>query len=459
MTIHLHDTRQGRKVPFEPLHEGKVTMYLCGPTVYNYAHIGNARPAVVFDLLARVLRRHYDLTFARNFTDVDDKINAASIETGKPIDEITARFMTAYNEDMGALGVLPPDIEPCATQHIDEMIVMIEALIERGNAYVAEGHVLFDVASHKDYGTLSKRDLREMIAGSRVEVAPYKKAAHDFVLWKPSTPELPGWDSPWGRGRPGWHIECSAMAARHLGKTIDIHAGGQDLVFPHHENEMAQSCCAHDGADFARYWVHNGFLSMDHEKMSKSLGNVVLVHDLIKSVPGEVIRLALLGAHYRQPLDWSEETINASKRMLDRLYGAVRGIDVPEALRAEAEPPVALIAALEDDINTPKAMAEFFALAKTLNKSTDADEKRHLAAIMLAAGNLMGLLQSDPDDWFEGQLDGELSADDIDKLIEKRNTARAAKDFATADAVRDQLAEAGIRIEDAAGGTSWRRSE
>jgi cysteinyl-tRNA synthetase len=459
MTIHLHDTRQGRKVPFEPLHEGKVTMYLCGPTVYNYAHIGNARPAVVFDLLARVLRRHYDLTFARNFTDVDDKINAASIETGKPIDEITARFMTAYNEDMGALGVLPPDIEPRATQHIDEMIVMIEALIERGNAYVAEGHVLFDVASHKDYGTLSKRDLREMIAGSRVEVAPYKKAAHDFVLWKPSTPELPGWDSPWGRGRPGWHIECSAMVAKHLGKTIDIHAGGQDLVFPHHENEMAQSCCAHDGADFARYWVHNGFLSMDQEKMSKSLGNVVLVHDLIKSVPGEVIRLALLGAHYRQPLDWSEETIKASKRMLDRLYGAVRGIDVPETLRAEAEPPAALIAALEDDINTPKAMAEFFALAKTLNKSGDADERRRLAAIMLAAGDLMGLLQSDPDEWFEGRLDDGLSADDIDKLIEKRNAARAAKDFATADAVRDQLAKAGIRMEDGAGGTSWRRSE
>jgi cysteinyl-tRNA synthetase len=410
-------------------------------------------------LLGRVLRRHYDLTFARNITDIDDKINAASVETGKPIDEITERYIKAYNDDMGAIGVLPPDIEPRATQHIGEMIAMIEALIERGNAYEADGHVLFDVASHKDYGTLSKRDLREMIAGSRVEVAPYKKAAQDFVLWKPSTPELPGWDSPWGRGRPGWHIECSAMVARHLGKTIDIHAGGQDLVFPHHENEMAQSCCAHDGADFARYWVHNGFLSMDHEKMSKSLGNVVLVHDLIKSVPGEVIRLALLGAHYRQPLDWSEETINASKRMLDRLYGAVRGIDVPEALRAEAEPPAALIAALEDDINTPKAMAEFFALAKTLNKSTDADEKRHLAAIMLAAGNLMGLLQSDPDDWFEGQLDGELSADDIDKLIEKRNTARAAKDFATADAVRDQLAKAGIRIEDGAGGTSWRRSE
>jgi cysteinyl-tRNA synthetase len=459
MTIHLHDTRLGRKVPFEPLHDGEVTMYLCGPTVYNYAHIGNARPAVVFDLLARVLRRRYELTFARNFTDVDDKINAASVETGKPIDEITAQYMTAYNDDMGALGVLPPDVEPRATQHIDDMIAMIAALIERGHAYEADGHVLFDVTSYADYGVLSKRDLREMIAGSRVEVAPYKKSPQDFVLWKPSTPELPGWDSPWGRGRPGWHIECSAMAARHLGKTIDIHAGGQDLVFPHHENELAQSTCAHDGADFAHYWVHNGFLSMDHEKMSKSLGNVVLVHDLIKTIPGEVIRLALLGAHYRQPLDWSEDTIKSAKRMLDRLYGAVRGVDIPDLIRAEAQPPAALITALEDDINTPKAMAEFFALAKQLNKAVDVDEKARLAAIMLATGDLMGLLQSDPDEWFAGHVEGELSSDEIEALIEKRNVARGAKDFATADAVRDQLSAAGIKIEDGASGTSWRRSE
>jgi cysteinyl-tRNA synthetase len=459
MTIHLHDTRQGRKVPFELLHDGKVTMYLCGPTVYNYAHIGNARPAVVFDLLARVLRRRYELTFARNFTDVDDKINAASVETGKPIDEITAQYITAYNDDMGALGVLPPDVEPRATQHIEDMVVMIGTLIESGNAYEAEGHVLFDVTSYEDYGALSKRDLREMIAGSRVEVAPYKKSAQDFVLWKPSTPELPGWESPWGRGRPGWHIECSAMAARHLGDTIDIHAGGQDLVFPHHENELAQSRCAHGGADFARYWVHNGFLSMDHEKMSKSLGNVVLVHDLIKAVPGEVIRLALLGAHYRQPLDWSDDTIKSAKRMLDRLYGAVRGIDVTESARASAEPPDALVAALEDDINTPKALAEFFALSKTLNKAKDADERQELAAVMYAAGDLMGLLQSDPEDWFAGDVDGELSADDIEAFIEKRNAARAAKDFATADAVRDQLTAAGIKIEDGAGGTSWRRGD
>ena len=459
MTIHLYDTRRGCKVPFEPLHEGKVTMYLCGPTVYNYAHIGNARPAVVFDLLARVLRRRYDLTFVRNFTDIDDKINEASIETGKPIDEITRKFMRAYNEDMGVLGVLPPDVEPRATEHVDVMIEMIRRLIESGNAYEAEGHVLFDVASYADYGSLSKRDLREMIAGARVEVAPYKKAPQDFVLWKPSTPELPGWDSPWGRGRPGWHIECSAMAEKHLGDTIDIHGGGQDLIFPHHENEIAQSRCAHDGEDFARYWVHNGFLSVDHEKMSKSLGNVVLVHDLIKTIPGEVIRLALLSGHYRQPLDWSEETIKSAKRMLDRLYGAVRGIDVPDELKAAAEPPEALVAALEDDINTPKAMAEFFAVARGLNKAADDDEKLRLAAVMYACGDLMGLLQSEPEEWFAGHVDGELSGDEIRALIDKRNVARTEKDFATADAVRDELAAAGIRIEDGPAGTTWRRDD
>jgi cysteinyl-tRNA synthetase len=458
MTIKLHDTKQGKKVAFEPLRDGEATMYLCGPTVYNYAHIGNARPAVVFDLLARVLRRHYKLTFARNFTDVDDKINAASLETGKTIGEITERFKQAYNEDMAALGVLPPDIEPCATDHIGEMITMIELLIKKGHAYEADGHVLFDVDSNKDYGTLSKRNLREMIAGSRVEVAPYKKAAHDFVLWKPSTPELPGWDSPWGRGRPGWHIECSAMAAKHLGETIDIHAGGQDLVFPHHENEMAQSTCAHNGAVFARYWLHNGFLSMNHEKMSKSLGNVLLVHDLIKEVPGEVLRLALLSAHYRQPLNWSEETIQSARSQLDRLYGAVRGIDVSEAERKLAEPPAGLVAALEDDLNSPKAMAIFFGLTKELNKSKDTAAQKQLAASMFAAGNLMGLLQSDPDDWFAGHVAGELAATEIEALIEQRRQAKADRDFETADRIRDELANAGVQIEDSREGATWRRS-
>jgi len=458
MTIQLHDTLQGRKVPFEPLEEGKVTMYLCGPTVYNFAHIGNARPAVVFDLLARILRRRYQLTFARNITDVDDKIIAASVETGQPIGEITAKFTKAYNDDMGALGVQPPDIEPHATQHIDVMVAMIQVLIDEGHAYAADGHVLFDVASHEKYGELSKRDLREMIAGSRVEVAPYKKAAQDFVLWKPSTPEMPGWESPWGRGRPGWHIECSAMAEKHLGETIDIHGGGQDLVFPHHENECAQSSCAHGGAPFARYWLHNGFLSLDETKMSKSLGNVLLVHDLIETIPGEVIRLALLMAHYRQPLDWSAETIASARRMLDRLYGAVRGIDVSDEVRAAAEVPEALVAALEDDINTPKAMAEFFALARALNKSNDPAEMEALAAQMFAAGDLMGLLGSDPEAWFAGNVEGDVASDEIEALISKRNEARANKDWAAADGFRDQLTEMGITIEDGPDGTTWRRS-
>jgi cysteinyl-tRNA synthetase len=458
MTIKLHDTRQGRKIPFEPLVQGEVTMYLCGPTVYNYAHIGNARPAVVFDLLARVLRRHYKLKFARNFTDVDDKINAASIETGKPIDEITNKYMRIYNEDMAALGVLPPDVEPRATAHIAEMIAMIEALIDKGHAYESGGHVLFDVGTCDSYGALSKRSLREMIAGARVEVADYKKNGHDFVLWKPSTPELPGWDSPWGRGRPGWHIECSAMAAKHLGETIDIHAGGQDLVFPHHENELAQSRCAHDGADFARYWVHNGFLSIDHEKMSKSLGNVLLVHNLIETTSGEVIRLALLNAHYRQPLDWSDEAVEDARSKLDRLYNAVRGVSVSAEARAEAGPFGAVVEALEDDLNTPQAMAEFFKLAKQLNKAGDEVERERLAAEMLATGELLGLLQSDPEEWFAGSIEGELSAADIDALIEKRNAARAAKDFAAADAIRDELAAAGIQIEDGPDGTTWRKA-
>ena len=379
----------------------------------------------------------------------------------KPIGEITARFTKAYNDDMGALGVQPPDIEPHATQHIDVMIAMIQKLIDGGHAYAAEGHVLFDVASHEKYGELSKRDLREMIAGSRVEVAPYKKAAQAFVhpIAGKAQADMPIGDLHiGGRGRPGWHIECSAMAEKHLGDTIDIHAGGQDLVFPHHENECAQSSCAHGGAPFARYWLHNGFLSIDETKMSKSLGNVLLVHDLIETIPGEVIRLALLGAHYRQPLDWSAETIAAARRMLDRLYGAVRGIEVSAEARAAAEVPEALVAALEDDINTPKAMAEFFALARALNKSNEPAEMESLAAQMYAAGELMGLLNSDPEAWFSGNVDGDVAAAEIEALIAKRNEARANKDWAAADGFRDQLTEMGITIEDGPDGTTWRRS-
>ena len=456
--MYLHDTLKGEKVEFEPLQDGEVTMYLCGPTVYNYPHIGNARPAVVFDVLARLLRRKYKLTYARNITDVDDKINQASIDTGKPIDEITGHFIKVYNDDMAALGVLPPDIEPRATQHVDEMIEMIASLIEKGFAYEADGHVLFDVESNSDYGQLSKRDIREMIAGARVEVAPYKKTPQDFVLWKPSTPELPGWDSPWGRGRPGWHIECSAMAAKHLGRTIDIHAGGQDLVFPHHENELAQSTCVHDGEPFARYWVHNGFLSMDSTKMSKSLGNVLLVHDLIKDERGEVIRLALLSAHYRQPLDWSDDTLVDARHKLDRLYGAIRGIEIDDAVHEAAEPPATFVAALEDDLNTPKALAELFDLARVLNKEEDEAERQKLAAELKAAGNFVGLVQVDPDEWFSGSADDDLDAEEIESLLAQREAARAGRDYAAADKIRDDLASRGITIEDGSSGTRWRRS-
>ncbi len=458
MTIHLHDTLTGTKRQFEPMIAGEVTMYLCGPTVYNYAHIGNARPAVVFDLLARLLRRSYKLTFARNITDVDDKINKASVESGVPINEITERFIQAYNDDMAALGVLPPDIEPRATQHIDEMIAMITELLEKGFAYEADSHVLFDVGTNPDYGQLSKRDIREMIAGARVEVAPYKKAAQDFVLWKPSTPELPGWDSPWGRGRPGWHIECSAMSAAHLGRTIDIHAGGQDLVFPHHENELAQSMCVHDGEPFARFWVHNGFLSIDSTKMSKSLGNVLLVRDLIKTIPGEVIRLALLSAHYRQPLDWSDDSLDDARRKLDRLYGAIRGIDIDDAARSSAEPPAAVMDALEDDLNTPRALAEMFDLARTLNKTDDMALRQQNAAGLLAAGDLVGLLQQDPEAWFAGSGDGALDSAAIESLLAQRRAARGNRDFTAADAIRDELANAGVTIEDGPSGTRWRRT-
>jgi cysteinyl-tRNA synthetase len=457
MTIYLHDTLRGEKVPFEPLDPDQVTMYVCGPTVYNYAHIGNARPAVVFDVLARVLRRRYELVFARNITDVDDKINAAASETGKPIADITARYIESYNSDMAAIGVRPPDIEPRATQHIAEMIRMIEALLAKGCAYEAEGHVLFDVSAYPDYGRLSKRNLREMIAGARVEVAPYKRAPQDFVLWKPSTPDLPGWESPWGRGRPGWHIECSAMTERHLGKTIDIHGGGQDLVFPHHENELAQSTCAHDGEVFARYWLHNGFLSMDSTKMSKSLGNVLLVHELIETLPGEVIRLALLSAHYRQPLDWSDETVDAARRMLDRLYGALRGIEIDPSERAAAAPPEAVIGALEDDLNTPRALAEVFNVVRELNRSDDAKTRHRLALEVAAAGDLLGLLQESPDAWFAGHDDAALPASEIEKLLGERESARTRRDFSAADAIRDRLNEAGVSIEDGPGGTRWRR--
>ena len=358
MPISLYNSLTRRTEAFAPLDPARVTMYLCGPTVYNYVHIGNARGPVVFDVLARLLRRHYPhVVYARNITDVDDKINAAALGQGVAIGTITERFTTAYREDMAALSIAPPDIEPHATAHIGQIITMIETLIANGHAYVAEGHALFDVAAYADYGKLSGRDTEDMIAGARVEVAPYKKNPADFVLWKPSTPELPGWDSPWGRGRPGWHIECSAMSAAHLGETIDIHAGGIDLLFPHHENEVAQSTCAHGGKVFARWWMHNGMLTFGGAKMSKSLGNVLLVHELLKLHPPEALRLLLLRGHYRQPLDWSEGAIGQAVNTLDGWYRVLRDMGDVELPAGALPVPAQIEAALCDDLNTPQALA------------------------------------------------------------------------------------------------------
>ena len=454
MSLPLYNSLTRRVEPFAPLDPACPTMYVCGPTVYNYVHIGNARGPVVFGVLAALLRRHYgQLKYARNITDVDDKINAAAAEQGVPIAAITGRFAAAYRQDMAALGVAAPDIEPEATAHIAQIVAMIERLVASGHAYAVQGHVLFAVASFADYGKLSRRDTDEMLAGARVEVAPYKRDPGDFVLWKPSTGDLPGWDSPWGRGRPGWHIECSAMAAAHLGPTIDIHAGGIDLQFPHHENEIAQSQCAHGGAIFARYWLHNGMLNFGGAKMSKSLGNIEKVHDLVERHPPEALRHALLSAHYRQPLDWSDALIEQSVRTLDRLYGTLRDLDEVEATAAI---PPAVEAALEDDLNTPQALAELARIAGEARKATTPDERARLKSELLGAGLALGLLQQAPEAWFNR---GAGDADDarIQALVEERAAAKQARDFARADAIRDQLAGEGIALEDTPQGVRWTR--
>ncbi len=461
MALYLHNTLTRSRERFEPAEPGKVTMYVCGPTVYNFAHIGNARPPVVFDVLARLLRRSYDLTYARNVTDVDDKINAAAAEEGVEIGVLTARYLAAYHEDMATLGVLPPDVEPKVTENLGPIVAMIEKLVASGYAYEADGHVLFAVGSFADYGRLSGRDRDELIAGARVEVAPYKRDPADFVLWKPSTEDIAGWDSPWGRGRPGWHIECSAMAETHLGETIDIHGGGQDLVFPHHENEVAQSTCAHLGRVYARYWIHNGLIHVDSEKMSKSIGNVLLVKDLLDEAPGEVVRLGLLTAHYRQPLDWTGDVLVEAEQKLDRMYGALReaGIEGP-AVDDGMEPPAGVIEALEDDLNTPRALAELFSLARDANRSEDSDERNAKARELRAGARLLGLLQEDPEAWFmrSGASGDGLSDAEIDALMAERETLRQARKFDEADSIRDRLASQNIVIEDSAGGPRWRRA-
>ena len=434
--IRLHDTMSREKRAFEPADPKRITMYVCGPTVYGRAHIGNARPAVVFDTLARLIRHEYgadSLVYARNVTDVDDKIIASAEKEGVDPSVITKRYEDFYLEDMGALGVNPPDIAPHATQEIPAMVAMISALIETGNAYEAEGHVLFSVPSDPDYGALSKRDRDAMIAGARVEVAPYKRDPADFVMWKPSGEGVIGWDSPWGKGRPGWHVECSAMIERHLGETIDIHGGGLDLIFPHHENEIAQSRCAHEGKPLARFWVHNGFVDMGSEKMSKSLGNIITPAELLEQGHrGETLRLALLSAHYRQPLAWTDDLIAQAKATLDRLYRAVGDAEAGEV-------DAGVIEALSDDLNTPLALSRLSAIEDP--------------AVLKASAALLGLLQDSSDEWFQGGGD----AGDIESRIAERAEAKKNRDFSTADRIRDELKAEGIVLEDGASGTTWRR--
>ena len=457
--LHIHNTLTREKEDFVPLDPAHVRMYVCGPTVYDFAHLGNARPVVVFDVLYRLLKRHYPrVTYARNITDIDDKIMAKAKESGEPIDSITKRTTQAYHEDMAALNALPPDIEPRATQHIPQMIAMIEKLVAKKHAYVAEGHVLFNVPSMKNYGELSRRPRDELIAGARVDVAPYKKDAADFVLWKPSVPEQPGWDSPWGRGRPGWHIECSAMGEAHLGETFDIHGGGLDLIFPHHENEIAQSRCAHNGAPLAKVWMHNGFLTIDKDKMSKSLGNFFTVRQLLAKAPGEALRLALLTGHYRQPLDFSPEALEKAKQTLDRWYGALRA--VANVQTTPSKIPEAFENALLDDLNTPQAISEIHELVNQLNRATTPVEQALIKAQLLAVGEALGFMQQNPEAWFKGQTVGSSGPSDteIENQIAARLAARKAKNFAEADRIRDSLAAAGIILEDAAGGTTWRRT-
>ena len=462
MTLTLYNTLTRRKEVFEPLDPMRVRLYVCGPTVYDRAHIGNARCFVVFDVLYRLLRDIYGrdhVRYARNLTDIDDRINAAARKNGEPIAALTARTTAAFHEDMAALGNLPPDIEPRATEHIPQMIAMIERLIASGHAYVAEGHVLFSVASDRHYGMLSRRSRDEMIAGARVEVAPYKRDPADFVLWKPSDTDLPGWDSPWGRGRPGWHIECSAMSEAHLGETFDIHAGGLDLIFPHHENEIAQSECAHAGRQFVRYWMHNEFLTDAGDKMSKSLGNIRTTGELLDEAPGEAIRLALLTTHYRDPLDWTSVRLGQARQTLDRFY---RALTLPrdtvfERFGAAAEVLRPVREALEDDLNTPLALTHLHELAGAINRTTSDAERSALQRALEEGGRLMGLLGQSPLDWLQGSTKAD--AERIEERIAERAAMRQQRRFREADRIRTELGGEGVLLEDRPDGTTtwWRK--
>ena len=453
--MRLYNTKTAKKEIFTPIDEESISMYLCGPTVYNCAHIGNARPAVVFDVLYKLLKFHYPkVTYARNITDIDDKINKSALELGVNIKKYSKKYADIYNHDIEQLGVSAPDIEPYATQHIPQIIAMINQLIASGHAYEAEGHVLFAVESYKNYGKLSNRNIQDMIAGARVEVAPYKKHPADFVLWKPSDAELPGWGSPWGRGRPGWHIECSAMCKAHLGDVIDIHCGGRDLVFPHHENEAAQSCCANNTESFAHYWLHNGMINMGSQKMSKSLGNIMLIKDVIAQYKGEVIRWLLLSAQYRQSVDWSEDSIHKAQKTMDRIYATLRDNQDVLVEVDKSHIPEAIITALDDDLNTPIAFAEINKLAKQLAKAETDSEKQLYKSQLLSTGELLGFFQEDAEDWFKSS-DIDIDIEKVESMIQQREQARTDKDWAKSDEIRDQLVAMNVILEDSAHGTRW----
>ncbi len=446
MTLSFHNTLSRRKETLVPVEAGKAGLYVCGPTVYDLIHLGNARPLVVFDVLFRLLRHHFGeahVTYVRNITDIDDKINAAAMERGIRIRDFTADTIVAFHRDVRALGCLEPSVEPRATDHVEEMITLIGQLIAKGHAYEAEGHVLFDVPSWPAYGRLSGNTMEDIIAGARSDVAPYKRNDADFVLWKPSSGDLPGWESPWGYGRPGWHLECSAMSACHLGLDFDIHGGGNDLVFPHHENEIAQTCAAHPDAGFARIWMHNGFVTVDDEKMAKSLGNFHTVRDLLKDWPGEVLRLALLGTHYRKPLDFGFDLLKQAGSQVTRFYRVLQEAGDPPA----ASPPDEVIEALGDDLNTPRALAVMHGLESRARKG-----ERGAGGALRGAGGLLGILQEPADSWFQGTVD-----DAVAEAIARRDEARASRDFAVADRIRDELRDEGIELMDGPGGTTWRR--
>ncbi|MEC8562151.1 MAG: cysteine--tRNA ligase [Pseudomonadota bacterium] len=456
MTITLYDTLSKSMKTFQPQTEKRVTMYVCGPTVYDFPHVGNARPAIVFDILYRLLKSAYpSVLYARNYTDIDDKIFAVASENGVSYREVTKKFIAAYREDMQRLGVLTPSSEPRVTDNINEIIKMISDLIEKKFAYIADGHVLFEVNKFQDYGKLSKRNQEQMLAGARVEVAPYKRNPADFVLWKPSKNGNPGWDSDWSYGRPGWHIECSAMSRKIFSSSIDIHGGGMDLIFPHHENEIAQSECAFHNEKYANYWVHNGHVTIDGQKMSKSLGNIIRVRDLLKKEPGEVVRFALISTHYRQPLDWTSESLQRARQSLDKIYRVLMDFQLNSAKSPIQPNSNRIKEALSSDVNTPEALSVMFKVCKEIKNSKKSEGRSELLQELRDGADLLGLLKESPDAWLKSSDSVQLDENEIMKYISRRNEARRNKDFKTADKIRDQLIEKNILLKDGTKGTDW----